>query len=307
VPELFVYRPGAIGDALLAVPALRALRHLSPAERMTLATNPAIEELVLANHLADSALSQDDPELLWLFAAGPPPGSSWLTLSTAVLWSGGASPQAVDRLRAGGTRVVQVASRPSDGSGEHVSDYLLRTLGSLLGAAEAPPWRPLCPPARASLAAEAWLQARGAHGERLIALHPGSGSDRKNWPSDRYGEAAEHLERQGYRVLVSFGPADDVTQAVLRHHPGWPDWLVARDLDVTVLAALLARCAGYLGNDSGVSHLAAAMGTPTVALFGPSDPRTWEPRGARVRVLADPGWRRMRAAEVADAVLELAR
>jgi ADP-heptose:LPS heptosyltransferase len=77
------------------------------------------------------------------------------------------------------------------------------------------------------------------------------------------------------------GPADDVPAAKLAA-AGYP---VARPPDLLALAALLARVDVYLGNDSGVSHLAAALGVPTVAIFGPTDPRIWAPRGPRVTVL----------------------
>jgi ADP-heptose:LPS heptosyltransferase len=63
---------------------------------------------------------------------------------------------------------------------------------------------------------------------------------------------------------------------------------VARGLSAGALASLLRRCSAYLGNDSGVTHLAALVGVPTVALFGPSDPALWSPLGSRVTVLRSP-------------------
>ena len=76
------------------------------------------------------------------------------------------------------------------------------------------------------------------------------------------------------------GPADDDAAALLETVPGA---CVARDLPLRVLAALLARAGAYVGNDSGVTHLAAASGAPTIALFGPTDPRVWAPLGPRRR------------------------
>jgi ADP-heptose:LPS heptosyltransferase len=101
------------------------------------------------------------------------------------------------------------------------------------------------------------------------------------------------------------GPADAEVGAALRERPERDGWLVASMLDVPMLGALLTSCRAYLGNDSGVSHLAAAVGTPTATLFGATDPRIWAPRGRRVRVLDDPGWRRLTPDDVAKAVLDV--
>jgi ADP-heptose:LPS heptosyltransferase len=110
------------------------------------------------------------------------------------------------------------------------------------------------------------------------ALHPGSGSERKNWPIERYRELAHLLERKGLRTVWVLGPAEDEGCApagsTVWHSPSLVD-----------LAAFLARCELYVGNDSGVTHLAAASGCPTVALFGPSNPAVWGPRGESGRIV----------------------
>jgi len=113
---------------------------------------------------------------------------------------------------------------------------------------------------------------------RTVALHPGSGSALKNWPLPRFVEVAQRLHEDGLGILWILGPAEDGT--------GLPDGArVCRSPDLTMLACTLARCALYVGNDSGVTHLAAAVGCPTVAIFGPSDAAVWTPHGARVRVV----------------------
>jgi len=114
----------------------------------------------------------------------------------------------------------------------------------------------------------------------FLAIHPGSGSPAKNWPAARFAALVRSLGAA--RWLLVRGPADDAA-AALETVPGAR---VARDLPLRVLAALLARAGAYVGNDSGVTHLAAATGVPTLALFGPTDPRVWAPVGPRVTVLA---------------------
>jgi len=110
--------------------------------------------------------------------------------------------------------------------------------------------------------------------------------------------------RLGRPLFAVAGPADEETAGeLLRRLPAGIPLAVARGLEVAALAALLAGCAGYLGNDSGVSHLAAALGVPSVVVFGPTDPARWAPLGPQVRVVrspAPPAW--PEAAEVLRAL-----
>jgi ADP-heptose:LPS heptosyltransferase len=111
----------------------------------------------------------------------------------------------------------------------------------------------------------------------FVAVHPGSGSRAKNWPFDRFVDAVRRLASGGCWLLV-LGPAE-------REHVPPPDALVARSIPLRRLGAVLAGAGLFLGNDSGVAHLAAACGTRTLALFGPTDPARWAPVGRAVRTL----------------------
>jgi ADP-heptose:LPS heptosyltransferase len=111
----------------------------------------------------------------------------------------------------------------------------------------------------------------------FLALHPGSGSRTKNWPFDRFAEAARRLVG-GRPWLLVLGPAEEDIAPP-------PDAVSARGLALRTLGAVLARAGLFLGNDSGVSHLAAAAGTRTLVLFGPTDPAQWSPVGRCVLAL----------------------
>jgi ADP-heptose:LPS heptosyltransferase len=115
---------------------------------------------------------------------------------------------------------------------------------------------------------------------RPIALHPGSGSRKKNWPFDRFLAIADHLRSHRIPVLWIRGPAEE-----LFDYPSGD--FTATNLPLPVLAALLSQCRACVGNDSGVTHLAAAVGCPTVAIFGPSDPVVWGPRGRNVIIVSN--------------------
>jgi heptosyltransferase-3 len=123
----------------------------------------------------------------------------------------------------------------------------------------------------------------------FAVIHPFSGSRKKCWPLERYRELARRLEPR-MPVFWCAGPEEPLPGAV---HID----------DLYELACWLATARVYIGNDSGITHLAAAVGTPVVALFGPTDPRIWAPRGARVSVIARPAMEDIAVDEVLAAAL----
>jgi len=145
-----------------------------------------------------------------------------------------------------------------------------------------------------SAQARPWLDRLGPG---YLAVHPGSGARGKNWPAERFASLVEHVA-DGRPFLLVEGPADvDAAEPLTR----LPSVVHARDLPPRVLGAVLARAGIYVGNDSGISHLAAAWGAPVLALFGPTDPAQWAPVGPRVRVLRA-GDGRMESLELEDVV-----
>jgi ADP-heptose:LPS heptosyltransferase len=154
------------------------------------------------------------------------------------------------------------------------------------------------------------LRARGIDGGKFMAIHPGSGSPKKNWSPEGFVQVARSVcERTGMKLLVVSGPAEDEDKdagALRAALAGLADAWLGRP-GLTLLAGVLAHAAVYLGNDSGVSHLAAAVGAPTVAVFGPTDPTLWAPRGRCVRVLRAASGRLadVEPPEVTAAVLEM--
>jgi heptosyltransferase III len=120
----------------------------------------------------------------------------------------------------------------------------------------------------------------------FAVIHPFASSLRKCWPLDRYREIARRLDP---RIPVRWcaGPEDPLPEAI-------------RIDNLYELACWLASARVYIGNDSGITHLAAAVGTPVVALFGPTNPRIWAPRGPQVQVIARPNLVDIDVAEVLD-------
>jgi ADP-heptose:LPS heptosyltransferase len=171
---------------------------------------------------------------------------------------------------------VRIPPRPPARDSIHVAEYLLQNLiySGLIKTADADE----------ALSFRQRKQTVGADQSieiSKIIIHPGSGSIRKRWPLDRFLELAEVLERRGLRPQFVCGPAEtDLVDKIRRHHRQ-----VQRFIELTELADCMKTAGGYIGNDSGISHLTAFMGIPCVVIFGPADPKRWTPPGPRVQIV----------------------
>jgi len=114
-----------------------------------------------------------------------------------------------------------------------------------------------------------------------ILLHPGAGSIRKRWPVSRFIQVAARLKADGLKPEFVLGPAEENLAHELQH----PQRRVHVLDDLPQLAALLKSAGGYIGNDSGASHLAAYLGLPATVIFGPADPKRWAPVGRAVKIV----------------------
>jgi ADP-heptose:LPS heptosyltransferase len=120
----------------------------------------------------------------------------------------------------------------------------------------------------------------------LVALAPGAAfSWTKRWPPDRFGRLARELRERGLAPAVAIGPGEEELARAVSDAAGVPIPVLGADLDPVELAAVLARARVAVTNDSGPMHLAAAVGTPVVALFGPTDPGRTGPTGSPSVVL----------------------
>jgi hypothetical protein len=164
------------------------------------------------------------------------------SFDSIVSWYGSNRPEFRDAVS--GLPFEFYAALPAEGTAVNASDFYLSQVGFPPGT----PPRIDCP-----------LEDR-----RFVAIHPFSGSPRKNWPTENFCELARRLEQ-----IASV------------------EWCIElngehRIPDLWDLACWLAKARLYVGNDSGITHLAAAVGTPVVAWFGPTDPAVWAPRGEHV-------------------------
>jgi ADP-heptose:LPS heptosyltransferase len=119
---------------------------------------------------------------------------------------------------------------------------------------------------------------------KRVWIHPGSGSRDKMWPLSRFLEVSKRLRSNNWQTDYIIGPAETFLAKPLLMNPETAG-SVFQVFDLIELVQLLKSGTAYIGNDSGVTHLAAFLALPTVAIFGPSDPRRWQPQGPRVMVV----------------------
>ncbi len=171
--------------------------------------------------------------------------------------------------------------------GEHAADHALAVARLALRAAgaepvEVPDVAEFGVDAAAHVAAEELWRAYGLVGRRVVGLHPSAGAPLKSWPSERWAHLADALAEtvhDGSVVLIG-APADQALLTSIRARmKTCTPVLCGQSLQVS--AAIYARCAALVSVDSGAGHLAAAVGTPTVRLYGPAPPAIfgpWPPR-----------------------------
>jgi ADP-heptose:LPS heptosyltransferase len=260
--------PGALGDFLLALPALRAMRARHAAAGATVVVKESLRELALLAAVADVAVAIESAESAALFGSSAMP--AWLAGRPVVYsWLGGSDAEVRARLAAT-TRAVRFFAVERGAGTEHAAVAYARAAdvrGSLAALGV------ITPPA--SAAADALSAELSAP---VLAIHAGAGSRAKRWDIAGFVQVAHWWRASGGTVIALGGPAEAGEAPALgaREVREWP---------LCDLAALLARVALYLGNDSGVSHLAGAVGAPGVVLFGPTDARRWRPLGDRLAVL----------------------
>jgi heptosyltransferase-2 len=289
-PRILVIRGGAIGDFILTLPAIRLLREAFPKAHLEILGYKHIVAIAEGRFYADATRSIEYAAMAGFFVPNselaPDLAEYFASFQQIVSYLYDPSGYFEANLRRAGAKQILRAFAPIDDS-EHATRQLARPLQSLALYLEDS--APVLHPTEEDRAfAREFL--RGARGP-LIALHPGSGSAKKNWPIKRWLQVANQLITSEWNpeLLLILGEADEAHGAALQRGLAKREIVrVARDLPLPRLAAVLAECALFLGHDSGISHLAAAAGTPSLVLFGPTDPAIWAPANPHVTILEAP-------------------
>jgi len=243
-------RPGAIGDFVVSLPAMMCLA-ADDAEVWTSArTVPLVRFARNVRSIASTGLDLLD-------VTEPPAGllRDLRRFDSIVSWYGANRPEFRATVAKLGLPFTFLDALPAQGAGVHATDFYLEQVRGI---------------AECESDGIPRIECAVEHGDYAV-IHPFSGSLRKNWPLDRFQSLAVKLERV---MQVKWCAGEDDPPLAGAVQIG----------DLYELACWLAGARVYIGNDSGITHLAAAVGTPVLALFGPTDPQIWAPRGPHVRV-----------------------
>jgi heptosyltransferase-3 len=289
--KLLVILPGAIGDFILTLPSVAWLKqNLSPSW-LEIWTERVNVPLAASQGCADRALALADTGL-----------DHWPTPETVIdrlkqfdrvlSWRGAGHQEWREEMC---RRLPLIDFLPAFPTSPelHAMDFRRYQVESLFGAEESFPSF-----ARIAISlpeiefAQEYLAAEMDRRLPIVMLHPGASGPRKRWGADHFSRLASELMDASNQVLFCEGPLDGaVVDEVVSGLPGGRASTPLRRVridNLLRLAAVIQRCCLYIGNDSGIGHLAAAAGAPTLSIFTATDPRIWAPRGPQVKFLVCP-------------------
>ncbi|BDZ44308.1 glycosyltransferase family 9 protein [Naasia aerilata] len=269
-PELLALRTLKLGDLLVAVPALHALRRTFPEHRLILAMPGWLDPIIDLVHGVDALLPTrglDDPLAV---------DADRIDIAVNLHGVGGESCERLEEIRPR----RRIGHRSPGWDGPEWLD----------GIHERHRWARLVTehgmPADEN---EVWLDDPGPSANPGAAVvHVGAFYGSRHWPLDRFAAVAQALERRGLRAVVTGGAADRDRALRVAELAGLPeDRVLAGRMDLREMAATVAAAAIVVTVDTGAAHLASAYARPSVVLFGPSPPEEWGPPPGRHVVLTD--------------------
>jgi heptosyltransferase-3 len=321
IRRVLIIFPGALGDLMCVMPAIAAIARRHAGASIELMARGELARLAVGRTVVARGHSIDAREVGELFSDGPSDGARRFFSQFDRVYSFFASDDARFRARLIAATDGEVSFHPFRPVGEgHVSEAYLRAIGE---AGSSGGWR--LEPTRDDLAvAEPALAHSGCGGSNLIVMFSGSGSAAKNWPVGKFlalaamlakgfgilrpdGLQNDNVGTSAIEVVVVLGPAEAGIESVFRE----AGVAVLKDLELPTVAALARVASAFVGNDSGVSHLAAAVGTSGVVIFGPSDPARWRPLasrpGQRIEIVRGEPIEQVEPHEVAGVLFKICR
>lgn len=277
--KILVIRGGAIGDFILTLPVFAALRAQLPKARLEVLGYRHIAQLAQASGLVDEVRPIDVRPLAAFFARDGELAPEWRDYFAgfAIVISFLFDPDGIFQANVARCTKAQFIAgphRPDERGGIHATETFLKPL-ERIAIFDADPVPRLTLNTQPSTLDQ-------------IALHPGSGSEQKNWPEAKWSELLATISRNpSHQLLLVGGEAEgDRLERLATDLPS-SRVQIAHCLSLVELAQRLKACSAFVGHDSGISHLAAAAGLPVLALWGETVEAVWRPRGKRVRIVRE--------------------
>ena len=264
------YHAGALGDFVTVLPAIRYWRVTHPRDSIVLLCRPSIGTIAVSSGYVDELWDASSLQFCPLFArdSGDAVKRLLFGIRRAICFADQDSP-VLHNLRK--LKTVEIL-RQDPFPARRVTKFTFHLSLLTNNPGYAAHTSPLLFAPRVNLA-DLSLPNRP-----LVIMHPGSGSQKKNWPLAKFAYVSDLLKRVGCSVLWIIGPVESSMTA--------PSGVrVIRNKELPYLLGVLSQGDLYLGNDSGISHCAAAAGCPSIVIFGPSDPVVWRPFGDNVTIL----------------------
>lgn len=293
---MVVLHQGAIGDFVLALAVVRGACKALQAERVIAVAGATSGRLAAVRGVVDVWKSPEACGLHTLFAeegeVGPGLRDSLDGAHVLSFLGGDAHITAANLRRSGCRRAWFVDPRPTPetlASGRHITEqwlHVLRERGLAASPARGGVFESVC--------GDGHVRRTAGKRHGCVLIHPGSGGRAKCWPLERFFGLADRLAPR--RVAWMLGPAEVESEgerlAGLRERIVQTGEELVIEGDLVAAAERIGAAALYVGNDAGMTHVAAALGVPTVAIFGPTDPRVWRPLGRDVRAVGPgrAGW-----------------
>jgi len=292
--NILVIKLRYLGDVLLATPALRALKAAYPKARLTALVNRGTDEILVSNPDVDDIIPLERGTIVeqWRFAMAV----RRRRFDIVVDLTDGDRAAFLTRISGASVRIGFNAEQRWTGRcyttvvhGDAAAHRIERDLAALrplnLSVTDTIPrlWLTREDESRAE---EFIAKLPVRSDQQIVVIQPGARYWFKAWPSERFAELADRLtERFGCQILVGGSQQEaELTRLVVKQAKSHLT-TIAGFVSIRTLAAVLKRSALFVGNDSGVMHIATAVGTPVVALFGPSNPTEWGPRGGPAEVI----------------------
>ena len=284
-------RGGAIGDFILTLPAIAALRRQFPEAHLEILGYPHIIQLAHAAGLADRVQSIEARALAGFFARHGILAEDLAEYFSEfdIILSYLYDPDDIFKTnvaRCSAAQFVVGPYRPNEAEKIHATKVYLRPLERFaIFDADHLPQLSLSAPLNS---------APNPRRPPTLALHPGSGSEKKNWPEAKWADLLQHLANTtDLNLLLVGGEAEGERLQRLAATLPITRTKVAQSLPLTELARLIATGTAFIGHDSGISHLAAALGLPGIVLWGNTLEEIWRPPHPEVIVLKHPAGLKM--------------